>query len=325
MSSPDSSPADTVAGWHAQLLLQIRMLEAEHTRVRDVGYETSDDPDLNDERRSAYLAHLDTLEAAREHAEQTALSAGVEPTWIEDIRELGIRDVHPPVRAAARRAPARENAAQEMYVDMLGLDLWHLERMASLVTARADRIDTGRWSFGTNPIAEQRFAHNMALRHQRVTALAHAADLTAVEAEALWGTSAEGARRGHAVFVETYDELKLAAEWTSYATASPELAIPPYLPEVATATPGVGVTPPTPQQMINAAGASLHAHLVDAAVRDPGEFDPVEGTAITTAIDAALPEGGEAALPDGAAWADEPDHVIEPHEPQPATELDTEI
>ncbi|MET8779012.1 hypothetical protein ABZV58_28750 [Nocardia sp. NPDC004654] len=327
MTTPDSSPPDTVAGWQAQLLLRIRMLAAEHTRVRNAGYEITEDPDRNVEHRTAYLAHLDTLEAERELAEQTALSAGLDPTWIEDMRELGGRDAPSPIRSSARHAPARDNAAQQMYVDMLGLDLWHLERMASLSAARADRIATGRWSFGTDPLAEQRFARNMAARHQRVTALAHAAEITPAEAETLWGASAEGARRAHAVFVETYDELSVVAEWNSYAIASPDLAIPPYLPaDSATATPTAGAhaSPPTPRQMIDAASASLRARFVDAALSDSGVVE--DHTAITTAIEAALPDGAAAALPVAdTAGAGELDYPADSYEPGLASDFGTEI
>ncbi|MFF0532901.1 hypothetical protein ACFYT3_31585 [Nocardia amikacinitolerans] len=327
MSDPDSSPPDTVVGWQAQLLLRIRMLSAEHSRVRDAGYETVDDHALTEEHRSAYLEHLDTLEAARENVEQAALSAGLDPGWIEDMRALGARDVHRPIRPAARHAPARENPLHEMYVDMLALDVWNQERMASLAAARAERIATGRWSFGTNPIAEQRFAHNMALRHQRITALTHAAEITPAEAETLWGAAAEGARRAHAVFVETHDELSVVAEWNSYAIATPELAIPPYLPaDAATATAG-RVVPPTPQQMIDAATASLRARFLDAALPD-SEVDDLgaDHTAITTAIEAAMPDGGEAALPNGETLgAGELDHPAHAQQPHPATELGTEI
>ncbi|MFF0528695.1 hypothetical protein ACFYT3_09910 [Nocardia amikacinitolerans] len=327
MTTPDSSPPDTVASWQAQLLLRIRMLAAEHTRVRNAGYEITEDPDHNVEHRVAYLAHLDKLEAERELAEQTALSAGLDPTWIEDMRELGGRDAPPPIRSATRHAPARDNAAQQMYVDMLGLDLWHLERMASLSAARADRIATGRWSFGADPLAEQRFARNMTARHQRVTALAHAAEITPAEAETLWGADAEGARRAHAVFVETYDELSVVAEWNSYAIASPDLAIPPYLPaDSATATPTTGAhaSPPTPRQMIDAASASLRARFVDAALSDSGVVE--DHTAITTAIEAALPDGAAAALPVGeTVEAGELDYPTDSTEPGLATDFGTEI
>ncbi|MEV0027911.1 hypothetical protein [Nocardia sp. NPDC050793] len=333
MSAPDSSPPDTVVGWQAQLLLRIRTLAAEHTRVRDAGYEITENPDRNVEHRAAYLAHLDSLEAEREQVEQTALSAGLDPSWIEDMRELGGRDAPPPpTRSATRHAPARDNAAQEMYVDMLGLDLWHLERMASLAAARSDRIATGRWSFGANPIAEQRFADNMQLRHQRVTALAHAAEITPAEAETLWGASAEGARRAHAVFIETHNELSVVAEWNSYAIASPDLAIPPYLPaDSATDTPTAGAhaLPPTPQQMINAASASLRARFIDAALSDSAEVDDLtaDHTAITTAIEAALPDSGaDAALPDGdTIGAGQLDHPADPYEPYRATDFGTEM
>ncbi|MGW5217385.1 hypothetical protein ACWEQA_05915 [Nocardia sp. NPDC004085] len=317
MTAPESefSPAQTVAQWQAQLLMQIRLLAAEHTRITDAGWEKFEALTSDGDQQAAWQVHLDGLEAQLEHAEQTALTAGIEAAWIEDARELGRHSTRPRVEAGVRENPVRDNAAQDFYIDMLSLDLWHLERMAALAAARADRIATGRWSFGTNPAAAAQFARNMQLYHQRVTALAHAAQFTATEADTFWGPAAEGARRGHAVHLETYTELDLVAQWNAYAAPSPDLAIPPYIPtdpDTGTPTAGTEATPPTPQQMIDTAAASLRARFVDAALHnEPTDTDPGAAAAITAAVDAAVATGEH-------AWDTEPDpshHVGDPRGP----------
>ncbi|MFI5540716.1 hypothetical protein ACIA5H_30415 [Nocardia sp. NPDC051900] len=306
MTTPESefSPAQTVAQWQAQLLMRIRLLAAEHTRITDAGWEKFEALTSDGDQQTAWQAHLDGLEAQLEQAEQTALTAGIEAAWIADARELGRHSTRPRVEAGVRQNPMRDNAAQDFYIDMLSLDLWHLERMAALAAARADRIATGRWSFGTNPAAAAQFARNMQLYHQRVTALAHAAQFTATEADTFWGPAAEGARRGHAVHLETYTELDLVAAWNAYAAPSPDLAIPPYVPtdpDTGTPTAGAEVTPPTPQQMINTAAASLRARFVDAALHNEhADTDPGAAAAITAAVDAAVATGQH-------AWDTEPD------------------
>ncbi|MEV6140495.1 hypothetical protein AB0L63_31535 [Nocardia sp. NPDC051990] len=324
MTTPESefSAPRTVVQWQAQLLLRIRLLSAEHTRIQDAGWENFEALTADGDPQQAWQTHLDGLEAEREQAEQTALTAGIEPAWIEDARELGIQSTRPRVDAGVRQNPVRDNAAQDFYVDMLSLDLWHLERMAGLSAARAARVATGRWSFAVNPIAATQFAQNMQLYHERVTALAHAAQITSTEADELWGPVAEGTRRDHAVNLATYDELTLVNEWNSYATVRTDQAIPPYVPtDLDTGIPiaGAQVIPPTPQQMIAAATASLRAEFVDAAINSPvSEFgrdaEPTavtEPTAISEAIDAALPEGAY-------SWDSEPDHtdqITNPHRP----------
>lgn len=320
---PESSPPQSVAEWQAQLLLRIRLLAAEHTRILDGGWENFEALTVDGDRATVWQTHLDGLEAQREQAEQTALTAGIEPAWIEDARELGIQSTRPRVDAGVRQNPVRDNAAQDFYVDMLSLDLWHLERMAGLSAARADRVATGRWSFGTDPIAAARFAQNMRLYHERVTALAHAAQITATEADELWGPVAEGVRRQLVVNLATYDELTLVNEWNSYATVRADLAIPPYVPadpDTGTPVAGARVIPPTPHQMIAAATASLRAEFVEAAINNAAsESDHnAEPAAITDAIDAALPEAVH-------SWDSEPDHTEDTTNRDHLTDLGTDL
>ncbi|MGQ4618992.1 hypothetical protein [Nocardia sp. R7R-8] len=319
MTTPESefSPPQTVVQWQAQLLMRIRLLAAEHTRITDAGWEKFEALTSDGDQQAAWQAHLNGLEAQREQAEQTALTAGIAAAWIEDARELGIRSTRPRVEAGVRQNPMRDNAAQDFYLDMLHLDLWHLERMAALAAARADRISTGRWSFGTSPAAAAQFARNMQLYHQRVTALAHAAQFTATEADLFWGPDAEGARRGHAVHLETYNELDLVAEWNAYAAPSPDLAIPPYVPtdpDTGTLIAGGEVMPPTPQQMIDNAWVSLRSQFVDAALARDNATHPDAAVAIGNAVDAALPTGDH-------TWDAETDHPGQAVDSRGATDL----
>lgn len=307
MTTPESEFSEPVFAWQAQLLMRVQFLAAEHTRIRDSGWVNFEALTADGNPHTAWLTHLVGLEAERELTEQTALTAGVEPAWIEAARELGWRSAPPPVDAGPRQNPARDDAAQDFYVDMLALDLWHLERMAGLSAARADRIATGRWSFGTDPVAAAQFSQNMALYHERVTALAHAARITAIEADLMWGPPSAGERRQHTVHLETYDELTLVNEWNSYATARGDLAVPPYIPtdpDTGTPVAGAQVTPPTPQHMIAAATAFLRAESADAAIRNAasGSDRGADSTAITDAIDSALPEGAQ-------GWDNEPDNT----------------
>ncbi|WP_216917771.1 hypothetical protein [Nocardia noduli] len=289
---PSGRLRESVVQWQAQLLTRIRLLTGEHTRILDAGWEGFEPLDPDGDAESAWRAHLDALTGEREHAEQTALSAGVRQEWIADAVALGENSALPRVDALSRQdsMPWRDDAAQSFFMDMLGLDLWHLERMAALAAERGDRIATGRWSYGTNPMSEKQFAQNMALRHERVIALAHAAQITDGEAAELWGDGAEPFRRDHAVRLEIRDELSVAQAWHSYSKPSTELAVPPYVPvDPATGTPieGAHVLPPTPQQMIDAATATLRAEFIDAALTDT----TAALGAISAAVDDALPPG----------------------------------
>ncbi|SUE28931.1 Uncharacterised protein [Nocardia farcinica] len=292
---PPPNSALTVVQWQAQLLSRIRFLAAEHARIHDAGWDDFE-PAADEQPRDAWLTHLDALESERERTEQTAVSAGIELAWIEDARTLGSLSYTPRPDIGARTNPTRDDAAQSFYLDMLTLDLWHLERMAGLAAARADRIATGRWSVDTPAQASAVFDRNMALYHQRVTALAHAAGITAPEAELLWGGGGEPVRREQARHLDAYDELTLVQEWNYYATERGDLPIPPYIPDVPATDAShrtESVTPPTPQQMIAAAEAALRAEFIDAALHhglDDADL-ATDSLALTAAIDAALPTG----------------------------------
>ncbi|MBF6326617.1 hypothetical protein IU451_29395 [Nocardia cyriacigeorgica] len=278
----ESSPS--VEDWQGQLLRSIHMLSAHRTQLVATPVVPVGDQELDEEQQRAHAAAVDAVEGLLEQTEQTALSAGVPVGWIADMRELGARGARPapapepgsPVSAV----PVRDGVSQQFYVEMLSVDLWHLERMAGLAAASADRIATGRWSISTDPGAEgRRFAEAMARRWERVNALARAAELTDSEAQTLWGAGADGIRHFHAGAVSTWTEATLVQAWSDYAHSTPDLAIPPYVPAGA----GAGAqesapTVPTPQQMIAAASAALRssfiANAITAATHDHAEITP---------------------------------------------------
>ncbi|MFD8101046.1 hypothetical protein ACFV24_16020 [Nocardia fluminea] len=288
---------------HGELLRRVQNVAAQLREVTDAGPGMFDDG-VSADSQLVWTERLETLRIESEHAEFEAMLEGVDPGWVLDARELGKRGAKSPSPHVVRSHPARANEAQEFYLDMLEVDLWNLERMASLEAARVDRIATGRWSFDHDPIAAAQFADNMAALHNRVTVLAAAAQLTPAEGDSLWGSSVEGIRRVHAVTFAAYDEQALAQEWNGYARADPALAVPPYVPrdpETGKPTDPAAVGPPTPGQMLADARSALRVQFVDTAIRDSESTDlAAESTAITAVVDAALGEDRE--------WTWEPDH-----------------
>ncbi|AVH20320.1 hypothetical protein C5B73_01385 [Nocardia cyriacigeorgica] len=288
--SRDGHRADTVAEWQSQLLRHIQQLEFDRTRLATAEYHSGPNATIDPELSAERARTLDGLEAAIEVAEQTAITAGVPPDWVADARELGRRNVTPPVPGPVRQMPERAEGVDEFYLDMLTLDLWHLERMAALEAARRDRMRTGRWSYRQDDATTQQFLDNMRLRCERISALAAAANITPAEADALWGSGGGSERRRQADSLRDYGELELARNWYGYARATSELAIPPYIPTASTAAPA-DLAPPTPQQMIGAAIDSQRTAFIAAAIdAQPGG---IGGAPIDAAVTASLPERTE--------------------------------
>ncbi|MBF6427870.1 hypothetical protein [Nocardia cyriacigeorgica] len=283
-----SEPWPSVEDWLGQLLRSIHMLSAQCTRLVATPVVPVGDQELDEEQQATHTEAVNAVEGLLEQTEQTALSAGVPAGWIADMRELGARGARPAPApepgSPVSVVPVRDAVSQQFYVEMLSVDLWHLERMAGLAAARTDRLATGRWSISTDPDAEGRFAEAMARRWERVNALARAAELTDSEAERLWGAGADGIRHFHAGAVGTWTEASLMQAWSDYAHSTPDLAIPPYVP----AAPGADAqastpTAPTPQQMIAAASAALRSSFIDnaitAATHDHAEIASEAGAA----------------------------------------------
>ncbi|MEV0768524.1 hypothetical protein [Nocardia salmonicida] len=299
-------PVDSVAQWQGTVLRRIQYLAAEHRRITEAGPQMFEDG-ISGDRQDVWNDRLEQLTVQREQAEYAALVGGVDPGWVVDARELGHRSATTPDRSVVRQHPARADAAQEFYLDMLELDLWKLERMASLEAARLDRITTGRWTADRDPIAVAQFSDNMAALHTRVTVLAAAARLTPSEGDSLWGSDVEGIRRVHAASFAADDEQTLAQKWNSYAHADPALAVPPYIPrdpETGNPADTASVVPPTPRKMLADATSALRAQFVDTALRSAQSHDlAAESIAITAGVDAALGDDTE------LAWEPDPDSI----------------
>ncbi|MFI9508597.1 hypothetical protein [Nocardia sp. NPDC052566] len=288
MSAMDTTEAWESGRWRADLLLRIVRLSADHTRIARQGYEGYDGDGTEDGPRQAWLDHLRGLEAEREQLETVARSAGVDATEIADARALGLYTQRLSVRNAVPDNISRQSAGQEFLLEMLSVDLWNLEHMAMLHAARADRIATGRWTVGLDPDSIARFQHNMEVRRTRVVAMADAIEVSAAEAELLWGPASTESWGAHARLVEAYDEATLAAQWTRYADAPPELPMPPYIPtDSATGAPltRAAAAPPPIREFLDDASKALSARFIEVAVGD-GDGD---GSAIAEAIQAALP------------------------------------
>ncbi|MFE3444967.1 hypothetical protein ACFXNW_18200 [Nocardia sp. NPDC059180] len=131
------------------------------------------------------------------------------------------------IGCAVSAVPIRDESAKQFLVEMLSLELWHLERMAFLAATCADRIPRSRWTIHVGAALERRFDAAMVRRWERANALARAAELTAAEADALWGAGAEGVRRIHAVAVGGWTERILIQEWIDYATTASDPTTPP--------------------------------------------------------------------------------------------------
>lgn len=159
--------------------------------------------------------------------------------------------------SAANAVPVRDESATRLFIEVLSLELWHLERMAFLAATCADRIPRSRWRIHVGVALEQRFEEAMARRWERVDALARAADLTAAEADALWGAGAEGVHRIHAVAMRGWSEQTLTQEWIDYASSALVPAIPTSAAAHADAARVSAPIVPPPQQMVATARMEL--------------------------------------------------------------------
>lgn len=307
MTSPEQRPPMTVGDWQAQLLRRIHRLAGEYARVYAQGPQNYAGHDVGSEPEEGWRAHLDVLEAAREHAEQVAVTAGVHPSEVGDARQRGLFGLAPPQQPPVRDGIDRAGPMQEFYLDMLGVDLWHLERMASLHAIRAHRVALGHTELHAGPTAQRAFHTNMLLRSQRITALAHTLRVTDAEAAALWGPGAISMRYWHAAAHQHTSDLDLAAEWHTYSRPSAELATPPYVPDLQRAAPGF--TPPTPEMMIDAATATLHTEIFSS------QTAPVASRGSEPAV---IAEAVQAALPGEQTWMAGPAEISpEPRDPAP--------
>lgn len=282
--------------WQTELLQRIHDLSADFVRINDLGPDGYDGTDGDPTKD--WLDHLDALSAVRESTERIAASVGIPARWIDRARNTGAGQT-PQASPDADTTPASES--KQFYHDMLSVDLWNLERMAFVAAARQTRLERGTYAFGADPITQASYRRNMTRLHQRVSALADAAEIDTRDVETLWGSSdAIYLRQVTGAALNGWDDLTVESAWRKYSIPSIDAEIPSYIPiDPATGRPHRhGVHPPTPEQLIadasqamsaeNAAAAPQFRH-VDAAINaiiPPGatwqwQHEPVEDRSTT--------------------------------------------
>ncbi|MEV0766256.1 hypothetical protein [Nocardia sp. NPDC050435] len=269
--------------WQAQLLRRVQHWAAELTRISELGPAGYDGTDLTPAQE--WASQINALQAALESAEDLARQAGLEPAWIEDIRELGHRTATTAPQADPTPGTVTAaTSAQQFLVDMMNLDLWNLQRMAFLVAAYQDRVATGRSSITFTPQQRQQFGETMRAHWTKATRLAQAAGITAAEAEQSWGVGSNGWHALHRSYVSAHDEAGLVAEMRRYLRAEHVTTLPPGVAaEDPGSTPGAPSVP-TPEDLVADAYAAIRANFIDTAVAD------LEGgRAAAEAIESALP------------------------------------
>ncbi|MFB8004880.1 hypothetical protein [Nocardia sp. NPDC056000] len=281
---PDPDPVPTgvsISRWKNTLLRQVHDLAAEFVRIESLGSEGYDGNAGDAE--TEWLDHLDALTAVRESTERIALSAGVPQSWIEHARDVGAGRIAAPGQP---EVPEEPSEAKQFYLDMLGVDLWNLQRMAFVAAAREIRLSDTGYQFGRDPLAGRDYQRNMELLNTRVCALADAAEITVHEAEKLWGTAQTAdARHMAAATINGWDDLAVEFAWRHYSKPNPDAALPPYLPVEAQrgeALHRIGVRPPSPQQLLDHATAALRA--------DSAGETGIGHQGIEAAVDVALPQ-----------------------------------
>ncbi|MFD3706155.1 hypothetical protein ACFWUP_23700 [Nocardia sp. NPDC058658] len=279
------------ARW-GQWLRRIQYLAGEHQRIHDAGPALFDGSGSTDPPEQLWRQRLHQLETDLDATQRDAIVDGVDPGWAEDARVLGARGPH---RYGTRQHPDHAAGYQEFYVDMLEVELWHLECMAGLHVARDDRIRTGHWMFGEDPDTERCFVEQMTARWTQVAAFAAAAQITHSEGQHLWGSSIDGLRRVQAVTICAMTDQQLAEQWYAYAT--PAQRLHPYL-QTDTHTAHLlldgPAVPPSPQQMIADAATALRSQNGRSQL-NPGVSPDLasESTAIAATLDAALGDTSE--------------------------------
>lgn len=256
MTESDPTPqALPLRRWQTELLQRIHDLAADFIRIEAAGADGYDGTD--GDPTSDWNDHLDALSAVREATERIAASAGIPARWIEHARDTGAGHTPSPT-PDTETTPADES--KQFYHDMLSVDLWNLERMAFVAAARQIRLDRDGYSFGGDPIADASYRRNMASLHQRVSALADAAEIDTRDVETLWGsTDAIYLRQVTAATLNGWDDLTLESAWRKFSAPSIEAAVPTYIPLDPGAIGRHGVHPPTPEQLVADATAAMNA------------------------------------------------------------------
>lgn len=214
---PDAAPARWASWSHA-----VSEMFDVALQVRDVGPES-------ESSRQLWIARVADFDDLAADMRSDALADGADPGLVEDACLFGIQVGIDPGPPDWRPRPARQHPTEVFFVDLLHLDLWHLERTAALQLAYEKRVRCRSGDARADLDREQALSDRTDLRRRRVSGVVAGARITAQEGEELWGTGAEWMRRMHAGAVNRMSEAELVEMWTAYADVRTPLLWPPYL------------------------------------------------------------------------------------------------
>ncbi|MFJ2834236.1 hypothetical protein ACIO52_02620 [Nocardia sp. NPDC087230] len=247
---PDAAPARWTSWSHA-----VSEMFDVARQVRDVGPES-------ESSRQLWIARVADFDALAADMRSDALADGADPGWIEDACLFGIQVGIDPGPPGWRHRPARQHSTEVFFVDLLHLDLWHLERTAALQLAYEKRVRFRSGDARADLERERALSDRTDLRRRRVSGVVAGARITVQEGEELWGTGAEWMRRMHAGAVNRMSEDELAEMWNAYADAHVPLLWPPYLltdPDTGKPLRPNLTEPPSTEKMIAQAAAASAA------------------------------------------------------------------
>ncbi|MFE7718582.1 hypothetical protein ACFU44_06020 [Nocardia rhizosphaerihabitans] len=221
---PDAAPA----GWTSWSEVVTDTADVAR-QVREVGPMIPAGAAGSERSRELWLARVAEIDGIAADVQRDALADGADPGWVEDGRLLGIQAAIDPDPPVWRWRPARQHPTEAFFIDLLHIDLWHLERAAALQLAYGERVRYQSGSGRADLDREQALFDRMDLRQRRASGVVAGARITAEESEQLWGAGAEQMRRMHACAVSRMSEAELREMWNEYADAHVPLLLPPYL------------------------------------------------------------------------------------------------
>ncbi|MFD5179422.1 hypothetical protein ACFWM1_26685 [Nocardia sp. NPDC058379] len=285
---PDAAPARWTSWSHA-----VSEMFDVARQVRDVGPES-------ESSRQLWIARVADFDALAAEMRSDALADGADPGLVEDACLFGIQAALDPGPPDWRPRPARQHPTEVSFIDLLHLDLWHLERAAALQLAYEKRVRCRSGDARADLDREQALFDRIDLRRRRVSGVVAGARITVGEGEELWGTGAEWMRCMHAGAVNRMSEAELVEMWNAYADARTPLIWPPYLltdPDTGKPQRPNLTEPPSTEEMLaqaSAASAAVAAAAESAAAgvrarRGEDTDQPGADSTIAAAVQATNP------------------------------------
>lgn len=267
-------PADQIA-----LLQRIQGLALHSGRLLQAMYEGGGDARTS----MRAIAEINVLDRDRDLTEIKARAAGVPVEWIDRVRTLGQRGY--PWREG-QPLPDPAPRGWRRTIRRVADDVEQLKDMAAVHTAYLHTRPVGEPVSQMEQAATQQLHRNMAALWMRAGRTAESIGMSAGERAVLWKVAPEewAQRVGHYLGGEDLGELH--TRWRRYGDAAIATAARKSLRKLRRAGehgPDIPLPdmPMRPRQMLH------EAHATVADLNSPGS---AENTAITTAVEAALPE-----------------------------------